>query len=565
MLTDRNKKTRSIRSDKIMFRNSQGHNIVGFYDQLIHRLNGKNDIVVIPPAYGEIKRDHISLSYYLVKNGFNVIRYDNTFHLGESDGDIIDADLKNIQNDLVATLNYVENKYGKKERVIIVASSLAGRVALKVSTFDKRIGLLVTLVGVVNFQKTMASIYREDIVDQYKAGKRRGLIDIFGHEIKDTFIANAIDGNYHNLDSTLADARKVTIPTVFFAASDDLWISLDEVKSVVTNIKSIKAKLNIIPGAMHQLQENPRLAKQVICEITRECMDYSHGEDKTAETVIEPNIHDIVSQNKIELDHLRGLSTITNKDEMDFWKKYLQKFSVILQSPDYQELMHKIESFLGLIRESDIILDAGCGNGHFSTWILKGILEEKCKRTGVTGIRFLSLDFVQNAVVKAENMHRQMMKETLQKEVKCKFLKTWKFSYTIGNLNNELPFRNEQFDKICCNLVVSYLDKPELCLQELTRVLKSGGKIVVSSLKPYCDLSLIYRNFAEMAQDSHLLLEEARALLSSTGKIKEKEGEGHYHFYTESELKKLLSVCGLKNISIERALGNQVNVAVGEK
>jgi hypothetical protein len=61
------------------------------------------------------------------------------------------------------------------------------------------------------------------------------------------------------------------------------------------------------------------------------------------------------------------------------------------------------------------------------------------------------------------------------------------------------------------------------------------------------------------------VLREARALLSSTGKIRKKENEGHYHFFSEAELSVIMNEAGARNIQIFRTFGNQVNLAVGEK
>lgn len=88
--------------------------------------------------------------------------------------------------------------------------------------------------------------------------------------------------------------------------------------------------------------------------------------------------------------------------------------------------------------------------------------------------------------------------------------------------------------------------------------------MVVSTLKPYCDLSLIYKKFTEATSDRKDL-DEAIALLSNTGKIRRKESEGHYRFYDEKELKDLVSKGGLATVKVLRSCGNQVNVACCEK
>ena len=47
----------------------------------------KTPLIIIPSAYAETKKDALHLSYYLVANGFQVLRYDNTNHTGESDAE----------------------------------------------------------------------------------------------------------------------------------------------------------------------------------------------------------------------------------------------------------------------------------------------------------------------------------------------------------------------------------------------------------------------------------------------------------------------------------------------
>ena len=88
-----------------------------------------------------------------------------------------------------------------------------------------------------------------------------------------------------------------------------------------------------------------------------------------------------------------------------------------------------------------------------------------------------------------------------------------------------MPFPDDFFDQICCNLGVSYLQTPEKVVAELCRVLRPGGKLVVSSLKPNADLSEIYRNFVVVAENEEQIA-QARKLLSNAGAIKVKEVRG---------------------------------------
>ena len=113
-------------------------------------------------------------------------------------------------------------------------------------------------------------------------------------------------------------------------------------------------------------------------------------------------------------------------------------------------------------------------------------------------------------------------------------------------------------------MVVSYLQDVKNTMSEMTRILKTGGRIVLTSLKPFADLSEMYRKFVETTST----VEENRnalELLNNISRINVKETEGIYRFCSEEELADLLSGVGASEIETYRTFGNQVNVAVGTK
>lgn len=83
-------------------------------------------------------------------------------------------------------------------------------------------------------------------------------------------------------------------------------------------------------------------------------------------------------------------------------------------------------------------------------------------------------------------------------------------------------------------------------------------------MKPHNDLSLIYRNFVEQAVTEEEII-EGRRLLSSAGKIKQKESFGYYRFFTKNELIAMMMSIGAKNIRCYRSFGDQANVVIAEK
>ncbi len=178
---------------------------------------------------------------------------------------------------------------------------------------------------------------------------------------------------------------------------------------------------------------------------------------------------------------------------------------------------------------------------------------------------YYGLDFVSDAVVEGYRSFCDLQGE-FRKEIgvasrRSGFLDA---RLVLSDLEEGIPFPDNFFDQVCCNLVISYLEHPEKVLRELCRVLNPYGKIVISSLKPDYDLSEIYRNFVSVA-DSEDQVEKARKLLCNAGTIRLKGTNGFYQFYAEKELKQLARETGLSRIKVYRSLGNQANLIVARK
>jgi ubiquinone/menaquinone biosynthesis C-methylase UbiE len=112
--------------------------------------------------------------------------------------------------------------------------------------------------------------------------------------------------------------------------------------------------------------------------------------------------------------------------------------------------------------------------------------------------------------------------------------------------------------------LLSYLEKPEKLLTQLHRVLRPGGRIVVSSMKPFCDLSAIYRDFIEQ-KASRGEVESARELLRAAGAIKVKEEQGYYVFFSAEQLTEMVEAAGFRRVQCFASLGNQANVVAAIK
>src|SRR6266487_1041684 len=151
---------KSISSEAVSFFNKSGKRIVGFSDRLTDQ-ETKNALVIIVPGYGKTKISNLRLAYYLALNGFHVIRYDHSNHVGDSDGSMLFTTLGQMDEDLRSVIELAE-KTSAGVNIGLVGESLGARVALKRASRDKRVRFFVSVLGVFDIQETLRTIYDED-------------------------------------------------------------------------------------------------------------------------------------------------------------------------------------------------------------------------------------------------------------------------------------------------------------------------------------------------------------------------------------------------------------------
>jgi ubiquinone/menaquinone biosynthesis C-methylase UbiE len=147
------------------------------------------------------------------------------------------------------------------------------------------------------------------------------------------------------------------------------------------------------------------------------------------------------------------------KRDVSFHKRSKEEFSdfikkLELQASETAEERLPLYSEVGL-KDAGLILDVGCGSGFVTKDIAsltKGVV------VGVDG---------SNDMIK------------LAKKV----LKKHKNVVLCVSPAKQLPFNDNVFDVVTCNLLLMWVDDPQSVVKEMTRVTKPGGK-VLASLEP---------------------------------------------------------------------------------
>ena len=547
-----------IASQVVFFPSRSGKKIVGFLD-IAAGCSETAPYVVMAPKYGQSKKNNLQLAYHFAQNGMRVLRFDQTNHIGESEGEIVDYTLPGAVDDILAAVDFLEIQY-QAQSILLQANSMSARCAIRAVRLDERIERLVCLVGIVNFQSTITTICQKDIVSAYMDGAIQGVGDILGHDVNiDQFLKTCVDQDMHNLDGSMTDLREAKCDVFMFAAGRDAWVESSELDAL--DAQAPRVSMRRVEGAMHELMENPKIAMDTILQAVYVCKHGRFAEAGELETLSFPDKKSIFAQNRIERDRLRAVAPL-RECEGDFWKKYLDKYKMLQSVGAYQEYLDLIGACLGAPRAGQVYLDCGCGNGMFGAWCLR----DSAVRAGVNQaepVSYFGLDLTGKGLSEASQNHSIATKELGDASFGGLNMMYYRFDLDELDPGSEaglrLPFEDASIDRICCSLLISYLKRPEVLISEFHRILKPGGRIIVSSMKPYCDLSLIYKGFVDEA-DTEDAIESARNLLSAAGAIQQKEEEGHYVFYTEEELLSVLTSSGFDRAQFFRSFGDQANL-----
>ena len=212
-----------------------------------------------------------------------------------------------------------------------------------------------------------------------------------------------------------------------------------------------------------------------------------------------------------------------------FWDLYSRVYDSVYTLIPYRGLLWQAYEALGL-RPGMRVLDAGCGTGNFEHFI---------SAKNPPSIHIEALDGSEGMLAIARR--------------KCRELEYVHFS--AADLNGALPFEDGTFDRVVTINVLYALDDPDRVLNELLRVLRPKGVLVISTPLPTYSVSpLIADHFRRLRNIWGWHRRIGRALESLwvlvTGGaaqwmlnnvvINSREASGTYHSLDREELEELL-------------------------
>lgn len=164
-------------------------------------------------------------------------------------------------------------------------------------------------------------------------------------------------------------------------------------------------------------------------------------------------------------------------------------------SAEEREMLSQIAQ-LAQISSADHVLDVACGTGVVSFALASQARE------------IVGIDISPGMLAKARAIRHQRGIRNVH--------------FVLGEAEH-LPFHDEQFDAVICRLAIHHFPQPELEIHEMARVLKHGGRLVISDTVSSED---------EREAQLHNALERLR-------------DPSHARMLSQSELTKLIESAGL--------------------
>ncbi len=568
---------RSDRVELIDFENDRGEGI-----RAIINSSGAYEhatAVVIPPAWGKTKETLLPLAATIVetferaREPVFVIRYDGIRKRGESYNErecrfpgqehhrfTFSQGVRDIQ----ATLDLLERPGFRPARTILVsfsAAAIEGRRAVALE--PGRISGWISVVGAADIQSAMRVVSGGvDYLGGAERGVTFGIQEVQGVSVDMDYAAeDAIANGLAFLEDARQDMARITTPISWLHGRFDAWMDLARVQALLGVGSQADRKLMIVPTG-HQLRSSAE-ALQVFQLIASEVGRLSLGRTLTPGL---PDLRLLKASSTAERQRLPHVAV----NLREFWRDYLlgrngqMGIELMTATRAYGELMKQQIELLA-INAGDSIADLGSGTGS----LLAELLESP--RTP-RGISVNQVDYVIDALARTRV---RFTAGVSQASVRTNYVSA---NLELLGSNPWIPLSDESQSAVLASLLVSYVRRPEALIREVFRVLKPGGRFVLSALRPDADTSRIFMAgsdelrrgrarevFGRMKSAS--LEESLRSFLNDAARLLEMEERGVFQFWPEERMAALLKQGGFRRVHLQSGFGAppQAIVAVAQK
>ena len=550
-------------------RNPRGQAIMITDDHLRQSLAPNTPVVIIAPGYGQTSLDAITLAYYLAHHRLRILRYDHTNHVGLSDGELQQTTLRSMQADLLKVVEFVQHTWPTAP-LIVMASDITARVALKMAVQCRPLDLLLLINPVVDIQAMLTTVHGHDLVADHRYGLRRGIANLLGLNVNvDRFVGDIVAGHFTDLASTIADLRLLCSPSAIVTIPSSPLGPLPpaDLPQAFLNALGTHSRLATVPAPLigQELplnKQHPPAFRQILEQI--------------ATTVSLPTIpaefrahtrHMLARQQRIEMERTRLRHNLSQITRGTLRVAHMQQLPQLGNLHEHWKLLDDLYRLLSPLEPGSMLVDVGVGHGD----LLRATMVNLAYRSRQRGwsperpVHGIGLEHSQDSLTQA----RQSLR-ALHQELDSDFAGTLTIhpplttEWVHADWTQGLPFKDHSLHRIVCNLSLPFVNSPLVTIRELYRMLHPQGRLVLTVFHPDTDLSVLYRRHLHRANQDEFS-PQAQIVLHYLGQLREAIRHGLLHTFDRPSLASFLQQAGILTPRILPALDGHALFAVIEK
>ncbi len=567
-------------AEVLRIENEAGEQLVGLIDG--HGEAAGAPLVIVPNGWGQTKEAHLPLARTIVDSfaasgeAVRVLRFDGIRKRGESHNDA-ECRIPGREHDhfvfsqgvrdLRAWIAHFDAHPTRRPScVILVSFSAAAVEARRVVAEDggRRIRGWICLAGCPDIQSMARSISGGiDYTVGVERGVRFGIQELLGVSIDVERVG--ADGRREGLqfvEHARRDMASIRVPISWYHARFDGWVDLSRVRDIMSHGSAEGRKLVVMPTG-HQLGTSREAAVVFRC-VAAEVGRMALGRRIATCTANASSVR------KLRRAELRRVER-QKEDLRAFWRDYLVGrerslgIDMLTLTSAYRAMMDEQVEGLELVR-GQRILDLGSGTGSlFGQLAIRDALPEH--------LSVCSLDFVGEALARGRARLGELGLDGR--------IRAWPLQADLNLVADQqgLPMKSRSFDSALASLVISYLETPAHLLSEVRRVLRPGGRFVLSSMRRDADISRLYREaISELQVLAHQLTGQApqgetqfaaelQNFLNDAARILQLEQSGAFRFYDPDELAELVRAAGFETERSGLTLGDpaQASLVIARK
>ncbi|MHC5009969.1 MAG: class I SAM-dependent methyltransferase [Planctomycetota bacterium] len=213
-----------------------------------------------------------------------------------------------------------------------------------------------------------------------------------------------------------------------------------------------------------------------------------------------------------------------------FWDDYARIYVKLQLSPVYQDLLAQTIAWTE-VEAGDHCLDLGCGPGNYAAKMYEA------------GGHVLAIDYSRAMLAHAKALFDGLPRRGDSQGPALELLEENVVDFLGG-------VADATYDVVLASLFLAYVRDPGHVACEIFRILKPGGRFVMSNPMPEARFFRIFLK-SGWAAFRHLL--SAIKLLRYSREFKRRARTGEFHFFSETETRALLEEAGFRARDIEIA------------